>query len=97
MLLAVFAAMFSLSTAQTKRHAPNYSLKSPFVAEDNNKWETGAGAKVDNQYVRLTPDFPSRTGYLWSRIKNTAMADWETEIEFKVTGSPNVRTQTLNL
>lgn len=66
-----------------------HSLQSPFVAADNNKWELGAGAKVEQDFVRLTADQPSRTGYLWSRIPVTSMSDWEVTFEFKISGHPS--------
>lgn len=55
---------------------PTYGLKAPFTAEDNNHWETGAGTKVESNFVRLTPAVPNRSGYLWSRIPVT-MTDWK--------------------
>ena len=80
LLIATCAAF--LSTAE-RRFEPKFSLNPPYTAEDNQRWETGAGAKVEENYVRLTPDLPSRTGYLWSRIPVT-MTDWETVLEIKI-------------
>ena len=88
-LVALFAEVVEVVEAQ--QVFSKYSLKPPFVPEDNDRWETGAGAKVENDYIRLTPSLPSRTGYLWSRIPNTEVTDWETTIEFSITGEQDVR------
>ena len=45
-----------------KSRVPEFSLVAPFTADDNQKWETGAGARVETNYVRLTPALPGRTG-----------------------------------
>lgn len=60
-----------------------YSLKPPFVATDNTRWETGAGTTVEADFVRLTQPQPARQGYLWGRIP-AKMTDWEVVFEAKI-------------
>lgn len=76
--LLAFAAV-----AVTAELEEPYSLLHPYQPTDNNKWETGAGAKVYQDYIRLTPSQPSRTGYVWSRIPVT-MTDWEVVLKFQI-------------
>jgi len=64
---------------------PSYCLKAPFQSEDNNRWEIGAGASVEDKFVRLTTAQASRTGTLWSRLP-CKMTDWEINIEFAIHG-----------
>jgi len=39
-----------------------------------------------DRYIRLTPELPSRSGWLFSRVPLTA-TNWEIEFEFKIHGS----------
>jgi hypothetical protein len=86
--LALLLSVVVKSAGQSKLN-PTYGLAPPFTAEDNNHWETGAGTKVESNFVRLTPAVPNRSGYLWSRIPVT-MTDWEVSFDFRITGQhPN--------
>lgn len=71
------------SAASLRRKNPTYCLKPPFLAEDNTRWETGAGTTVEQGFVRLTPAAPGRQGYLWSRVP-VSMTDWEVTFEVKI-------------
>jgi len=42
-----------------------------------------------DQYIRLTPDLHSRSGWLFSRVPLTA-TNWEIEFEFKISGHGNL-------
>ena len=42
-----------------------------------------------DQYVRLTSQQPSQSGWVFSRVPLTA-TNWEIEVEFKITGSGNL-------
>lgn len=84
----MFRLLSSIAVAYATGSTPEglsdpYSLTLPYSPSDNNKWETGAGAKVNKDHIRLTPSQPSRTGYVWSRIPVT-MTDWEVTVSFKV-------------
>jgi hypothetical protein len=87
-VLCVVAALVGVSHSADARGKKNpiWSLKAPFTPEDNSRWETGAGAVVEGDFVRLTPNLPGRTGYLWSRYANTASSDWQMTVEFKISG-----------
>ncbi|KAF2400724.1 putative lectin family integral membrane protein [Trichodelitschia bisporula] len=39
-----------------------------------------------DRYIRLTPELPSRTGWVFSRVPLTA-TNWEIEVEFKIHGT----------
>lgn len=49
-------------------------------------FESGGDAIVrTDQYIRLTPDKPSRNGWLWSHLPLSA-TNWEIEVEFAIHG-----------
>jgi len=65
-----------------------HSLSPPYLDADmQNKWfDFGGDAFVKtDSYIRLAPDLPSRTGWLFSKIPLTA-SNWEVEFEFKIHG-----------
>lgn len=91
LLAAVLVGTLQLAETQKAGQAIGrkneaYCLKVPFENDDNQRWEMGAGASAEQDFIRLTPAEPSRTGYLWSRIPNSIMTDWQTTIEFKISG-----------
>jgi hypothetical protein len=87
-VFCVVAALVGVSQSADARGKknPTWSLKAPFTAEDNARWETGAGAAVEGDVVRLTPNLPGRTGYLWSRYPNKDSSDWQMIVDFKISG-----------
>ncbi|KXN69261.1 hypothetical protein CONCODRAFT_79421 [Conidiobolus coronatus NRRL 28638] len=64
-----------------------HSLYPPFVnVFDIENWDFGGDAIVDTySHIRLTPDNPSKSGYLWSKdyLPNK---NWQVEFKFKVGG-----------
>ncbi|EXJ89575.1 lectin, mannose-binding 2 [Capronia epimyces CBS 606.96] len=49
-------------------------------------WDFGGDTIIrTDQYIRLTSDFPSQSGWLFSRIPVTA-TNWEVEFEFSING-----------
>ena len=57
-----FLSVVASAQQLVKAREAEFSLVPPFQAEDNQRWETGAGARVETQFVRLTPALPGRTG-----------------------------------
>lgn len=53
-------------------------------------WDFGGDTIVRaDQYIRLTSDRPSQSGWIFSRVPLTA-TNWEIEIEFKISGHGNL-------
>ncbi|KAF2456515.1 legume-like lectin family-domain-containing protein [Lineolata rhizophorae] len=66
-----------------------HSLQAPYLDSDmQSRWFDFGGDTVvrTDQYVRLTPDKTSRSGWLFSRVPLTA-TNWEIEVAFKIHGS----------
>ncbi|KCV70635.1 hypothetical protein H696_02992 [Fonticula alba] len=66
----------------------SHSLRSPYVDSnlENRYWDFGGSTVVhNNKYIRLTPDRPSRRGWLWSKEPMPA-GDFTVEFEFRVDG-----------
>lgn len=101
-VMAAFAAVLSAaslgasSAPAAHAHATalaEYSFKPPFADFDENgrrrvssNWRVGNAAVVNQNFLRLTPDRPSRTGYAWSSVGNT-QDEWSATIRFRVSGS----------
>ncbi|KAI9599485.1 legume-like lectin family-domain-containing protein [Syncephalis fuscata] len=69
-----------------------HSLYVPFVDEELRirYWDYGGDAIIDaNNHIRLTPDLPSRRGWLWSKLPLPEEA-WQVEFEFKVHGTGHI-------
>lgn len=65
-----------------------HSLSPPFVDKLEMTWFDYGGDTVIDTYshIRLTPDSPSRSGYVWSK-KTLPKHNWQVEVEFKVDGT----------
>ncbi|KAE9962776.1 hypothetical protein BLS_010019 [Venturia inaequalis] len=66
-----------------------HSLAVPYLDSDmQSRWfDFGGDAIVrTDRYIRLTPELPSREGWIFSRVPLTA-TNWEIEVEFKISGS----------
>jgi hypothetical protein len=68
----------------TSRH----SLMRPFVVGRGGVrfWQHGGSTLIGEDYIRLTPDAQSKSGYLWNTPR-LSVFDWETELEFRIGGS----------
>ncbi|KAI9733737.1 MAG: hypothetical protein M1818_007151 [Claussenomyces sp. TS43310] len=69
-----------------------HTLVQPYLDSDmlSRWWEFGGDTVVRaDKYVRLTPDRPSREGWVFSRVPLTA-TNWEIEVEFKIYGKGNL-------
>ncbi|KRX55165.1 Protein RRP5 -like protein [Trichinella sp. T9] len=64
-----------------------HSLSKPYQNTGFNIpfWNFGGSTIVTSDYVRLTPDSPSRQGFLWNTIP-VVVRDWELEVTFSVHG-----------
>jgi len=66
-----------------------HSLQAPYLDSDmQSRWfDFGMDTIVrTDKYIRLTPELPSRQGWVFSRVPLTA-TNWEIEVEFKISGS----------
>ena len=72
-----------------KERIKNLDLRRPYInyGEMRSKWwHFGGDCYVDTMSsVRLTPDVPSKRGWIWSKVILSQKA-WEIEFEFKVSG-----------
>ncbi|KLJ07658.1 lectin, mannose-binding 2 [Blastomyces silverae] len=69
-----------------------YSITQPYLDSDSeNRWFDFGGDTVirTDRYIRLTPDRPSRQGWLFSRVPLTA-TNWQVEVEFSIHGEGNL-------
>ncbi|KAL2141367.1 hypothetical protein VTI28DRAFT_2497 [Corynascus sepedonium] len=65
-----------------------HSLAQPYLDSDmQSRWYDFGGDTIirTDKYIRLTSDYPSQTGWLFSRVPLTA-TNWEIEVEFKIHG-----------
>ncbi|KAK4043168.1 concanavalin A-like lectin/glucanase domain-containing protein [Parachaetomium inaequale] len=65
-----------------------HTLVQPYLDSDmQSRWYDFGGDTIirTDQYIRLTSDHPSQTGWLFSRVPLTA-TNWEIEVEFKIHG-----------
>ncbi|KAL2404452.1 L-type lectin-like domain-containing protein [Exophiala dermatitidis] len=65
-----------------------HSLAPPYLDSDMSSrwWDFGGDTIIRaDQYIRLTSDLPSQSGWLFSRIPLTA-TNWEVEFEFSIHG-----------
>jgi len=66
----------------------NLSLKPPYINEGlrNVDWSFGNATIMEvNNYIRLTPNLPSKQGWLWSKVPLISN-NWEIEFEYKIHG-----------
>ena len=96
-LLAAWAAGVTLVAAAAaddgqsdvkKISLRTHSISPPYLDSDlQSRWFDFGGDTIvrADQYVRLTGDLPSRSGWLFSKIPLTA-SNWEIEVEFKIHG-----------
>ncbi|EGP89468.1 unnamed protein product [Zymoseptoria tritici ST99CH_1A5] len=66
-----------------------HSIASPYLDYDmQSRWWDYGGTTVirSDRYVRLTGQYPSQSGWLFSRVPLTA-TNWEIELEFKIGGT----------
>ncbi|RKP05604.1 legume-like lectin, partial [Thamnocephalis sphaerospora] len=69
-----------------------HSLYVPYVDEELRMryWDYGGDALIDaNHHIRLTPELPSRQGWIWSKLPMPEDA-WQVEFEFKVHGKGHI-------
>lgn len=72
-----------------KRRQRGHSFNAPFSDEKGIKfWDVGGSSAYHGDFVRLTPQKQSKTGYVWNSAV-TEMKDWEALIEFKIEGKKN--------
>ncbi|KAL2271694.1 hypothetical protein VTJ83DRAFT_1065 [Remersonia thermophila] len=65
-----------------------HTLVQPYLDSDmQSRWYDFGGDTIvrTDQYIRLTSDHPSQSGWLFSRVPLTA-TNWEIEVEFKIHG-----------
>ncbi|KAG0218647.1 legume-like lectin family-domain-containing protein [Mortierella sp. GBAus27b] len=65
-----------------------HSIYMPYIDQDlQNRWfDFGGDTLINtNRHIRLTQDYPSQTGYLWSRLPLSS-PNFQIEFEFKVSG-----------
>ncbi|KAK3692875.1 concanavalin A-like lectin/glucanase domain-containing protein [Podospora appendiculata] len=65
-----------------------HSLVQPYLDSDmQSRWYDFGGDTIirTDQYIRLTSDKPSQSGWLFSKVPLTA-TNWEIEVEFKIHG-----------
>ncbi len=66
------------------------SFRPPFVPRNGVQgWSVGAQAAIQKDFVRLTQQKQSQSGYMWTE-KFAKMKDWEALIEFRITGERNI-------
>lgn len=61
---------------------------SPPLAAQIPFWNSGAGAIVYSDLIRLTPQQQGRYGYVWNNVISE-MSDWSVVLEFQVNGLPS--------
>ncbi|KAJ3012422.1 hypothetical protein HKX48_006291 [Thoreauomyces humboldtii] len=89
-LFILVSASVDLSTEQPFTLF-SYSLQAPYIEENlsNRWWDFAGDAYVEvNNYVRLTPDAPSKNGRLWGKHAFTNPS-WSVDFLFKIHGSPS--------
>ncbi|KNC99959.1 uncharacterized protein SPPG_05331 [Spizellomyces punctatus DAOM BR117] len=67
----------------------SWCLAPPYIEENlqNRWWNFGGDALMEvNRFVRLTPELPSKSGWLWSKQPFTS-SSWLVEFDFKVHGA----------
>ncbi|KAK4546555.1 hypothetical protein LTR36_001772 [Oleoguttula mirabilis] len=69
-----------------------HTLQTPYLDSDmQSRWFDFGGTTVvrADQYIRLTSQQPSQSGWIFSRVPLTA-TNWEIEVEFKIHGTGNL-------
>jgi len=67
----------------------NLSLHPPYITEGLRSvdWSFGNATVMEiNNYIRLTPNLPSKQGWLWSKVPLISN-NWEIEFEYKIHGN----------
>lgn len=91
LLAAWVACVFADDAVSDVKSIPlrTHSLSQPYLDSDlQSRWFDFGGSTVirADQYIRLTGNYPSEAGWLFSRVPLTA-TNWEVEFEFKIHGS----------
>ncbi|KAI6810878.1 putative lectin family integral membrane protein [Hortaea werneckii] len=95
----LLAALSPLAIAQQDEQSDvksiplrTHSLQQPYLDSDmQSRWFDFGGTTVvrADQYIRLTSQQPSQSGWIFSRVPLTA-TNWEIEVEFKIHGTGNL-------
>ncbi|KAI6955310.1 putative lectin family integral membrane protein, partial [Hortaea werneckii] len=95
----LLAALSPLAVAQQDEQSDvksiplrTHSLQQPYLDSDmQSRWFDFGGTTVvrADQYIRLTSQQPSQSGWIFSRVPLTA-TNWEIEVEFKIHGTGNL-------
>jgi len=63
-----------------------HSFRPPFYGRRGiAHWRTGGSVVITEEYIRLTPNIPSRAGFLWNK-KIATLKNWRAELSFRVSG-----------
>ncbi|KAK9686806.1 hypothetical protein K7432_015036 [Basidiobolus ranarum] len=92
--VAVWLVTFAHGAEETKDegnkiYLNSHSIHMPYIDEEmRSKYFEYGGDTLINTYkaIQLTPDLPSRAGWLWSKHA-LPTSSWEIEFEFKVSGA----------
>ncbi|KAI9019803.1 putative lectin family integral membrane protein [Hyaloraphidium curvatum] len=89
-LAALMLASCRPASADSETLLPlrSFSLQSPYIDEQlGSRWFDFGGSTIVevNNWVRLTPDVTSKSGWLYSKLPFTSTS-WEIEFEFRVHG-----------
>ncbi|EME45538.1 hypothetical protein DOTSEDRAFT_71293 [Dothistroma septosporum NZE10] len=89
-LLAIWACLASAQESDIKSiPLRTHSLQTPYLDTDMQSrwWDFGGSAVIRaDQYVRLTAQQPSQSGWIFTRVPLTA-TNWEITVDFKIHGT----------
>lgn len=83
---ALFLAAAALLSGAHGATKIMHSFQPPYTGNSVPFWKHGAGAYVNDTYIRITPARQSRTGFFWNTQRST-MTDWEVEFDFQIKGA----------
>lgn len=90
LLLAVWSCLTAAQESDVKEiPIRTHSLSTPYLDSDmQSRWWDYGGTTVvrADQYIRLTGQHPSESGWIFTRVPLTA-TNWQVELEFKIHGS----------
>eukprot|EP00002_Diphylleia_rotans_P026768 TRINITY_DN5354_c0_g1_i13.p1 TRINITY_DN5354_c0_g1~~TRINITY_DN5354_c0_g1_i13.p1 ORF type:complete len:517 (+),score=100.00 TRINITY_DN5354_c0_g1_i13:51-1601(+) len=94
LILSVAFAITDLASDKSvePRFEYKFSFKAPFYMARSASipfWDFGGSALVTEDYIRLTPDIQSRSGWLWNK-RPSYMDEWETILRFHIHGNVRV-------
>eukprot|EP01090_Pellita_catalonica_P004953 TRINITY_DN1476_c0_g2_i1.p1 TRINITY_DN1476_c0_g2~~TRINITY_DN1476_c0_g2_i1.p1 ORF type:complete len:533 (+),score=88.92 TRINITY_DN1476_c0_g2_i1:300-1898(+) len=84
----IVIVLFLLGAVCGQRYEFKHSFKSPFYLGKGGTmpfWEFGGGAIISDDYVRLTPVYQGRFGWLWNTV-DMEMDSWEVQLDFLIDG-----------